>query len=114
MSDTYNDDYKALQDLESDISKDIKHRKATSKSEEFSVRIEESIYKKLNTFQSKLESTIKFYSTKYKKPQLGLTDIETTKRINQLHSLRDSHSHLKDQLDSIINEKYKYVKTIFI
>lgn len=110
MSDSFNEDYKALLDLENDISKDIKHRKATSKSEEFSVRIEEAIYKKLNTFQSKVESTIKFYTTKYKKPQPGLSDVETTKRINQLHGLRDSHGHLKDQLDGIINEKYKYVR----
>ena len=108
MEDTYQQDYNILKEQGRKIYEDIKTRKAMTQSKQFAVTFEEKIYKNLEEFKQKTEASIRNYTNKFKAGN-QVAPQEATKRINLLQGLIQFHNDMKEELDNILNETYKYV-----
>ena len=108
MTDNFQRDYNELKDLEKNVSNDLKKRKDSTSNSENTVRLEQQIFKGLDTFGKRVDMAMNGYKNKYKDTSLISQD-EANRRINMLNELAQSHQTMKKGYDQLINDKYQYV-----
>lgn len=111
MNDYFQRDYDELKDLENTLIVDMKKRRDITSNSENTVRLEQQIFKELDTFGRKVDNAILGYKNKYTNNS-AISEFEANKRINLLNEMKKSHQTQKTAYDNIINDKYQYVRKL--
>ncbi len=112
-TDPYSDILQELKSIEKSIQNELREFKQIGNSNSNTFSLENTLRKNLDSYSNKITKLNDDYIKNSKDIKYIIPEREYNRRLNEIQDLKTNFSKYKESYDNLIDNKYKFVRTIF-